>query len=217
MLRASARVSPASRAGRWAPQRCAIRWWLALAWRRCGVVRRFLRHPSCGCCPVPPGLPVLPVGQRQNRPDRCLQHQPAHLPLQLPAGRRSGLLRRGWFPHPVALGSAQQRRQGPAGGSPHQAGVATDKAKMAVSPALRSAPVVPVLAPEAGRRWTLWRRWPSPCCANRSDVVPTDAALVLAAHELAEATQVAWFAAQTLEAALKSSTRCRLSAHRLVP
>jgi len=38
------------------------------------------------------------------------------------------------------------------------------------------------------------------------DVVPTDAALVLDAHELAEAHQVSWFDALILEAAIRS--RC---------
>jgi GH24 family phage-related lysozyme (muramidase) len=60
------------------------------------------------------GLPLCP--------DRCLQHQPAHLPLELPPGRRSGLLRRGCLPYPAALGSAQPRRERPASGGLHQAG-----------------------------------------------------------------------------------------------
>jgi len=38
------------------------------------------------------------------------------------------------------------------------------------------------------------------------DVVPTDAALVLDAHELAEANQISWFDALILEAAIRS--RC---------
>jgi len=91
----------------------------------CGAVGGGVLRPlSRGPCRVPSRCSQLPQQQWQNRADRCLQHQPPHLSLLLPACWRSGLLCRGWLPHKAPLGSAQPgsgRRHGsglpPAGGS----------------------------------------------------------------------------------------------------
>ncbi|MFN7629993.1 MAG: hypothetical protein ACK5R2_01720, partial [Cyanobacteriota bacterium] len=77
---------------------------------------------------VPPCLPLVAERQRQNRPDRCLQHQPAHLPLQLPLridqalllqlARATRHLRAAWsFTHfPMGPENQAAVRQAPAKG-----------------------------------------------------------------------------------------------------
>ena len=75
MLRAWARVSPASRIGRWAPLRCAIGWWLALAWRR-----------GCRAGPASPLLWLLPTPTVPPCPSRLTTAKPARSLSPAPAG-----------------------------------------------------------------------------------------------------------------------------------
>ena len=102
MLRACARVSPASRTGRWAPLRSAIRWWLALAGRR-----------GCRAGPASPLLWLLPsptVPSCSSRattakPARSLSPAPAATPVPPAAlwpAIRAATPRLG-FPHQAAL------------------------------------------------------------------------------------------------------------------
>ena len=77
MLRALARVSPASRAERWAPLRCAIRWWLALAWRR--GCRAGPASPLLWLLPSPT-VPPCPSRRTTAKPARSLSPAPAAAP-----------------------------------------------------------------------------------------------------------------------------------------
>jgi len=81
MLRALARVRRASRAGHWAPLRCAIGAGLALAGRRAGRAGPASPHPWLSIppialrCPFPPGMP---------KPGRSLSPAPAGSPVPPP-------------------------------------------------------------------------------------------------------------------------------------
>ena len=120
MLRALARVRRASRAGRWASP--SGRGWPLPGGARAG---RVLRLHTRGCPSLPSRCAVLSLRECQNRPDRSLQHQPAHLSLLLSPGWQSGLLLRGRLPHPAALGSAQPGPGRRHGGGFHPAGDGT--------------------------------------------------------------------------------------------